>query len=148
MGKTIKQRITIQATPQRVYEALMDSKKHTAFTGAKAEISRKVGGKFKSYGPYIEGVNVELVKGRRIVQAWRGNDWPTGAYSIATFELSSEPGGKTLLEFTQSGVPDKHHKSITQGWKDYYWTPLKRYLAPPARAKRPKRVVRRSTKRR
>ena len=107
------------------------------------KISRKIGGKFTAYGPYIEGINVELIKGKRIVQAWRGNDWPKGEYSIATFELSRELGGKTKLVFRQSGVPAKHVKGIEKGWKDYYWDKLKGYFAPPARAKSAKRPARR-----
>ena len=148
MAKNIKQRITIQATPGRVYEALMDSKKHSAFTGAKAVISRKVGGKFSAYGPYIHGVNVELIKGKRIVQAWRGSDWQKGEYSIATFDLKPAPGGKTQVVFTQTGVPDEHHKGIVQGWKDFYWTKLKSYLAPPVLAERAGRGQRRPARRR
>ncbi|MGA2318205.1 MAG: hypothetical protein ABSG71_17760 [Thermodesulfobacteriota bacterium] len=44
--KTIRQSITFKASPHEVYDALMDSRKHAKFTGAKARISRKVGGKF------------------------------------------------------------------------------------------------------
>ncbi|MBW2526954.1 MAG: SRPBCC domain-containing protein [Deltaproteobacteria bacterium] len=137
MGKDIKQRVTINATPVRVFEALMDGKKHAAFTQAPAKISRKVGGKFTAYGPYIEGINVELIRGKRIVQAWRGNDWPKGVYSIATFELAAELGVKTTLTFKQSGVPAGFVKSIEQGWKDHYWNRLKTYFAKPVR--RPRR---------
>jgi uncharacterized protein YndB with AHSA1/START domain len=40
MSKIIQQTITFQIPPHEVYEALMDSVKHAAFTGAAAEISR------------------------------------------------------------------------------------------------------------
>lgn len=136
MGDQIRQRVTIDATPIRVFEALMDSKKHAAFIHAPASVSREVGGRFTAYGTYIEGLNVELIRGKRIVQAWRGSDWPEGAYSIATFELAAAPGGKTKLTFRQNGVPAKYVKSIEQGWKDYYWKLLKDYFAAPARKKR------------
>lgn len=152
MSKEIKQRVTFSAPPKRVYEALMDSKEHASFTGAKARISRKVGGNVAAYGPYISGLNVELIDGKRIVQAWRGNDWPKGDYSIATFELNRAPGGKTKLVFTQSGVPNEHAKNIAQGWKDHYWTKLKRHLAAAetttaAKPAAPKTSKRRATKR-
>jgi activator of HSP90 ATPase len=138
MAKQIKQRVTLNATPRQVYEALMDSRAHAAFTGAKAKISRRIGGRFQAYGPYIAGINVELVEGKRIVQAWRGSDWPKGEYSIATFELERAPGGKTRLTFTQSGVPDKHHRDIAQGWKDFYWDKLKRFLRTGAAGATPR----------
>jgi activator of HSP90 ATPase len=129
MSKEIKQQVTFDATPHAVYDALLDSKQHAAFTGDTARASKKVGARFRSYGTYIEGVNVELVEGKRIVQAWRASDWPKGAYSIATFSLDLAPKGKTKLVFTQTGVPNAQHKSITQGWKDYYWKPMKLYFA-------------------
>jgi uncharacterized protein YndB with AHSA1/START domain len=32
------------------------------------------------------------------------------------------------LTFTQTGVPDEHYEDIKQGWKDYYWGPMKQML--------------------
>jgi activator of HSP90 ATPase len=106
---------------------LMNPRKHSKFIGAKANISRKVGGKFSVYGKYIQGINLELVPAKRIVQAWRGSDWPKGHYSIATFSLKRIKGG-TRLVFTQVGVPDREYKGINQGWRDHYWKPMKEIL--------------------
>jgi activator of HSP90 ATPase len=125
--KTIRQSVTIKATPHEVYEALMDSRKHSKFTEAKASISRKMGGKFKAYGDYISGVNLELVPDKKIVQSWRGSDWPKGHYSKVTFSLKRVKGG-TRLTFRQSGLPEKYYKDISQGWRDYYWKPMKEML--------------------
>ena len=36
MPKTIRQSVTIKASPRAVYDALMDSRRHTAFTGGPA----------------------------------------------------------------------------------------------------------------
>ncbi len=127
MPRTIRQTVTIDAAPKEVYQALMDSRKHSAFTGERASISRRVGGKFTAYGDYIEGKNLELVPNRKIVQAWRGSDWPEGHYSRATIALKAVKRG-TRLVFTQSGVPDEQYKSLGQGWKDFYWKPLAEYL--------------------
>ena len=74
--KTIKQKIIFKATPEDVYEALMDSKKHSKFTGSKAVISRRVGGKFTCYDGSLSGETIELVANKRIVQRWRSDDWP------------------------------------------------------------------------
>jgi uncharacterized protein YndB with AHSA1/START domain len=128
MTKTIKQTVTIGATPKQVYEALVNEKKHARFTGAKAVISRKVGGAFACYGKYLGGFHLDLVPGKRIVQAWRSNDWPKGTFSIATFALSRAKGGNTKLTFTHAGVPKSSAKGITKGWQLYYWKPLKAYL--------------------
>ena len=122
--KTIKQKVDFKATPHEVYEALMDSKKHSKFTGDKAEISRKVGGKFTAYGAYIEGTNLELVPDKKIVQLWRGSDWPDGHFSKATFVFEVGKQG-TKMTFTQEGVPKDHCDSISDGWKEHYWEPMK-----------------------
>jgi uncharacterized protein YndB with AHSA1/START domain len=43
---TIRQKIIIPAAPNAVYEAFMDAKKHSAFTGSKATSDARAGGKF------------------------------------------------------------------------------------------------------
>jgi activator of HSP90 ATPase len=125
--KTISQTVTFKASPHEVYEILMDSKKHSELTMSKAQISKKVGDKFSIYEGDIEGVNLELVPGRKIVQSWRYSDWPEGHYSQATF-LFEEIKGKTRLTFIQTGVSEEHYDDIAQGWHDYYWEPMKELL--------------------
>lgn len=125
--KTIRQSATFKTGAHDVYEVLMDSRQHSRFTGDKASISRKVGGKFTAYGGYIEGVNLELVPDRKIVQSWRGSDWPEGHYSTVTFSLQAVRSG-TRLTFRQTGVPGEFYDGISQGWRDYYWKPMKQML--------------------
>jgi activator of HSP90 ATPase len=124
---TIRQSVTFKTNPRVIYEMLMDSRKHAKFTGEKAGISRKAGGKFTAYAGYINGVNLELVQDKKIVQSWRGSDWPEGHYSKVTFSLGKAKNG-TRLTFRQSGVPEKHYKDINQGWRDYYWQPMRDML--------------------
>lgn len=125
--KSIKQSVTFAASPMVVYDALMDSKTHTKFTGAKAKISTKVGGKFTAYDGYIHGENRELVRGKKVVQKWHSDDFPEGHYSLVTFLFSKTKTG-TKLSFTHVGVPDDQYQNIKQGWIDYYWNPMKKYL--------------------
>ena len=125
--RSIKQSVTIKAKPHDVYEALMDSKKHAKFTGGKAVISREAGGKFSAFDGYAEGVNLELVPDKKIVQKWRAEDWPEKHYSKATFALKEVAGGTTLT-FTQTDVPEEFTDDVSQGWRDYYWSPLKEML--------------------
>lgn len=125
--KNIKQSVTFRATPHEVYEALMDSARHSKFTGSKAKISREAGGKFTAYDGWVEGVNVELVPDKKIVQKWRGSDWPPGHYSVAKFELK-KIGEKTELKFTQTGVPEDRLDMIDKGWVEHYWDKMKKIL--------------------
>ena len=129
MSKIIRQTVTIKASPKDVYEALMDSKKHSTFTGRTAKISRKVGGTFMAHEGYIEGINLELIPNQKIVQSWHANEmnWPDRYFSTVTFTLSKVKGG-TKITFSHAGVPDEYREPINQGWKDYYWKPLKDYL--------------------
>ena len=76
--KTIRQKITVPAKPIEVYEAFVDAKKHSAFTGSKATGKGKVGGKFTAWDGYISGKLLELEEGKRIVQEWVTTEWPEG----------------------------------------------------------------------
>ena len=126
--KTIRQQATIRgATPHDIYETIMDSKKHTKLSGSRTTVSRRVGGAFR-VGRDIEGMNLKLVKDKKIVQSWRETDWPKGLYSRATFSLKRANGG-TRVTFRQSGVPDGKYGSIKEGWIAYYWEPLKKQFA-------------------
>lgn len=127
MPKTIRQTVTIKASPHAVYEALMDSRKHAAFSRMPAHISRVPGGRFTAYGPYLSGVNLELVPDRKIVQFWRAKNWPLFHYSMVTFALSRVKGG-TRLSFTQVGVPNRDYKDKKSGWIKAYWEPMKAML--------------------
>lgn len=126
--KTIRQRVRLPAEPLSVYRALMDPKQHAAFTGDPARISAKVGGAFTASGGYIKGKNLKLVPGKTIVQTWQASDWPPGHWSQVTFNLAKKGRG-TELSFVHTGVPAAFYADIRQGWIDYYWEPLKQYLA-------------------
>ncbi len=53
---------------------------------------------------------------------------PEGHYSTVTFQFEAAKSG-THLTFTQTGVPEEQYEDIAQGWRDYYWTPMKAMLA-------------------
>jgi activator of HSP90 ATPase len=127
MSNPIKQTVTFKTSPHEVYEALMDSKKHAAFTGSAAKISREVGGEFMAYDGYITGKNIELVPDKKIVQSWRAVDWEEGYFSRITFELTAVPEG-TRLDFVHADVPDGTEEEFTQGWIENYWEPMKKYF--------------------
>ena len=124
---SLHQEVVFQATPQRIYEVLLDSKQFAAFTGLPAEIDPKAGGAFKMFGGMIVGRNVELVAQQRIVQAWRPANWETGIYSLVKFELK-EKGAGTLLVLDHSSFPAGDYDHLYEGWGIRYWEPLKKYL--------------------
>ena len=126
---SIRQTVSLPGTPDQVYQALMTTKGHAAFTGAPARISPRVGGSIMAWGGYIHGENLRLAPGKRIVQSWRPTDesWPEGYFSRVTFVLSPSRGG-TTLRFVHSRVPVEHIGHLSAGWKESYWDPLRAYL--------------------
>lgn len=125
--KTIRQTVSFKASPHKIYEMLMDSRIQTRFSGGKASISRRSGGKFTAYDNYISGTNIELVPDTKIVQSWRASDWPEGHYSKVTFTFKKIKDG-CHLTFTQTGVPEQQYEGIRRGWHDFYWSPMKKLL--------------------
>ena len=129
MCKTIKQKVKFKAPPNEVYGILADSKLRSKVTGQKAEIGHKVGATFTSDGGRVSGVNVDLVPGKRIVQAWRRKDYPEGVYSMAAITLAKASDGGTELVLTHRGVPKWLLDETEQDWRDVYWTRMKAWLS-------------------
>jgi activator of HSP90 ATPase len=124
---SLHQEIELKASPQRIYEILLDSKQFAAFSGAPANIDPAVGGAFSMFDGMIVGRNVELVPGQRIVQAWRPNHWDPGVYSVVKFELKPQGSGTRLI-LDHTGFPEGDYDSLSKGWESHYWVPLKKYL--------------------
>jgi activator of HSP90 ATPase len=124
----LQQEVDFKASPQRIYEALLDSKQFSAFSGEPAEISREAGGAFSMFGGKIVGRNVELLPNERIVQAWRPASWDPGVYSIVKFELQKK-GSQTKIVLDHTGFPEGDFGHLDPGWKLRYWEPLEKFLA-------------------
>lgn len=127
--KSIKQTVTFNATPETIYNLIMDEKKIAVFTGSKVTMSKKLNGKFNVFDGYCHGYNIELIEGKKIVQAWHfaEDGWPDDHYSICTFDLENA-GNKTKLRFLQTDVPEHKVDSLKNGWKEFYWDIIKAYL--------------------
>jgi activator of HSP90 ATPase len=126
-GTTIHQEVDFKASPQRIYEALLDAKQFSAFTKDTAEIEPQPGGAFKLFGGVIQGRNIELAPNQRIVQAWRPAFWPPGVYSIVKFELVPQGAGTRLI-LDHAGFSEDKWEGLNDGWPARYWEPLRKYL--------------------
>jgi activator of HSP90 ATPase len=116
------------ASPQHIYEVLLDAKQFAAMTGLPATIEAREGGAFSMFGGRIVGRNVELTPGQRIVQAWRPTHWDAGIYSIVKFEFRQH-GLKTTLLLDHTGFPEAEADHLDSGWTEHYLNPLAKYLA-------------------
>jgi uncharacterized protein YndB with AHSA1/START domain len=139
-AEAIHQEVAFSASPKRVYDALTEtsqfdkvieiggSKKSNSLGTEPTQISTEIGGPFVLFGGHIIGRHVELVPGRRIVQAWRVVDWEQGVYSIVRFELK-ESGTGTRILFDHTGFPAGLGAHLADGWNGHYWDPLRKFLA-------------------
>jgi activator of HSP90 ATPase len=140
-SEAIHQELLLNASPQRVYGALTNTKSFDAITrlsdgdallkasSAKpTAINAEVGGTFTLFGGYVTGRNLEMLPDERLVQAWRAGSWKPGTFSIATFSFVKE-GAKTKLLFDHRGFPDGEGSSLAQGWHAHYWGPLTTFLS-------------------
>ena len=126
---TIEQTQFLSAKPVEVYDALVNPKKHSEFTGAKATGGAVAGGEFTAYDGYISGTYVELVRARKIVQDWRTSEWPEGyPPSRLEFQFAPKDDG-TEVTMTHAQVPAAQADAYRQGWVDYYWKPIEEYFS-------------------
>ena len=119
----IHQEVSFTAAPARVYQALVDSKRFGELTGAPATGDSTEGAPFSAFGGHITGRHVELVPGKRVVQAWRAKTWPEGLYSIVRFELEPQGSG-TKLVVDHAGFPADMQEHLAKGWQSNYWDNL------------------------
>ena len=124
---SISQTVSFAASPHELYNALMDSKLHTEFSGSEAKIGRSVGDEFSTFDGWVVGKNVELVKDKKIIQTWHPDmeHWPADHDSTVTFQFEQLPDGKTKLHFTHTEIPPEYVEELRTGWNENYWEPLK-----------------------
>jgi uncharacterized protein YndB with AHSA1/START domain len=129
----IHQEALIAAPPRRVFELLTDGRQFSAATGMPAEITAREGDSFSVFGGRVEGRQIELVPGQRVVQAWRfgtahPSAWEPGVYSTVRFAL--EPAGDgTRLVIDHAGIPAEWIEHISQGYPTFYQDPIAKFFA-------------------
>src|SRR5271170_862146 len=128
MCRPVHHEITVPASPAAVFHAYTTSREHAEFTGSSARMSSRIGGAFTCGDASILGFNLDLVPGKRVVQAWRLSHWKPGVYSLVTLSLTKKGKG-TLLVLDHLAIPPEERGEIDEGWKTYYWNPLKEYFS-------------------
>jgi uncharacterized protein YndB with AHSA1/START domain len=117
----------IPATPQEVYAAWLSSEGHSQMTGGSASITADVGGEFEAWDGYIQGKNLELIPGKRIVQSWRTSEFnadePDSRIEITLESVADQ----TKLTLNHTGLPP-HGTQYEQGWVESYFEPMKEYF--------------------
>ncbi len=127
--RDIKASVFLKASPDEVYQLLMNEQLHGMITEGEVKISDRPDGRFEVFSGYCHGYNIELQPGKKIVQAWHFDEdqWPRNHYSICTFEFIPHEGG-CQLNFHQSDIPEHCGDKLQKGWQNYYWEPMQAYF--------------------
>ena len=126
MSKTITQKITFKgATAKDIYGIYMNSKKHSEATGATAEMTKKVGEKWKAHKGHLRGTNLLVKANKTVVQTWRAKGWKEDSVLTLQFDDTSDGCELTMVHAL---VPDEFAADIKAGWTKMYWKPIKSYL--------------------
>ena len=118
----------IRATPQQVYDAWLNSDQHSAMTGGEAIVSDLVGDSFTAWDGYIEGKNIELDPGSRIVQHWRTSEFEDSDEDSRLEIDFKARNGNTLVTIRHSNLPE-HGMQYKMGWVENYFDPMKAYFS-------------------
>lgn len=119
----------LEATPGELFEAWTSPDLHSEFTGGEATGEPVEGGAFTAWDGYITGRHLVLEPGRRIVQAWRTDEFPEGAADSRVEILFEALAHGTRLTLCHSDIPAGQGARYRQGWDDYYLEPLREWLA-------------------
>jgi activator of HSP90 ATPase len=128
MKKSNEISVILPASPEAVYKTWLDSRGHSEMTGSPAEITDAVHGRFTAWDGYISGSNLELKPFEKIIQSWRTTDFPDGAQDSRLEIALSKSGSGTKLILKHSNLPEGREDEFKQGWKDYYFEPMKAYF--------------------
>ncbi|HZF50407.1 MAG TPA: SRPBCC domain-containing protein, partial [Polyangiaceae bacterium] len=123
----------IQASPEQIYEAWLDSEQHARMTGGPASVDRAPGGRFSAWDGYIQGTTLEVEPGRRIVQSWRTTEFPADSPdSRVEIHLAPHESGGSLITVVHADIPEGDGPKYQEGWDKFYFGPMKDHFAKVA----------------
>lgn len=120
--------ITLPAAPEQIFDAWMSGEGHSQMTGSLAQVKKRSGGKFSAWDGYIWGVTLEMERPSRIVQAWRTSEFPKESPDSRVEILLEKTKSGTRLRLRHSNIPDGQVENYKQGWKDFYFKPMKKHF--------------------
>lgn len=113
----------IRATPEQVWDYLVEPEKLVRWMGIEARIDARPGGEFwldVTGGDIAAGSYVVVDRPHRIVVTWgwEGSaEVPPGS-STVSFTLTAE-GGETVVELVHTGLPGDQDARHAEGWTFY-----------------------------
>jgi len=129
MHESIVVRFSLHAPAKAIYDAWLDSAKHTAMTGSPAKASRLVGGEFSAWEDYIQGKNLLLIENKKIVQSWRSAEFPEEAPDSVLSVQLTEREGITEVELEHRDIPPGQGVQYQSGWIEFYANPMQKFFS-------------------
>jgi activator of HSP90 ATPase len=121
----IERTYTINATPEEVFEALVNSELIQNWSGDEAKMEATVGAEFSLWSGQMFGKNLEIEKNKKLVQEWCYEQWSEPSKVTITIKLKGKTSTVTLLH---ENVPEKSVNSISDGWDTYYFGAIQEML--------------------
>ena len=124
--KQIEQDYTIKAPISKVWQAFVDPAIIEQWGAGPAKMDATQGGEFGLWDGDIHGTNTKIVPEKLLEQDWYGHDNPERCYKVSyTFTAA---GDTTVVHLSQADVPDDEAQDFEDGWRDYYFDPIKKLL--------------------
>ncbi|MBT3995152.1 MAG: hypothetical protein HOF01_05075 [Chloroflexi bacterium] len=119
----------IPTSPKKIFDAWLDGKQHGAMTQSPATATNEIAGIFTAHDGYINGINLELDDGKRILQTWRTTEFE-GSDPDSSIEITLERiDTGTKLTLRHWNIPDDQADGYESGWQDFYFTPMIDYFS-------------------
>lgn len=122
---TIHQTYHIQATVEKVWDALVNPMTIEKWSGGKAEMKAEKGFKWKLWSGQMHGENIEVTPNQKLMQTWLTDDLPPT--SLVTFTLKPTKVG-TQLELLHENVSQEEFANYSIGWDEHYCGAIKQLL--------------------
>ncbi len=118
--------LDLPVSAERLYQSWLDEAAHAAMIGADVVAE---GDELLIWDGYIRQRIVEAEPGKRLVLAWRTEDFPAEApdshLELKFIPLAPE---QARLELTHRGIPAGKGSEYSSGFEDYYFAPMVRFF--------------------
>ena len=123
-ASAVEREIRIEATPDTIFDFLVDSDKLPIWMGRRAELDPRAGGVYRveiNDQAAASGEFVEVDRPSRVVFTW---GWEGGAFEPApgtsTVEITLTPEGDgTVVKLVHNDLPEPARDPHAHGWEQY-----------------------------
>ncbi len=124
--KDYKKYFSLNASPEEVYLALTNPFTIELWTNEKAVMQAIPNTEFSIMDGNIEGMNLEFVENKKIVQQWYFDGEPLP--SIVTIKLHADNNGTSSVELIHTNIPDEAFEDMVEGWNGAYFGSLQDFF--------------------